>query len=149
MLIINADDFGLDRINTDQVALCYQRRLISSTTAMVFMIDSDRAARLAVDRDIKSVGLHLNLSYLFNAPDVPDRLLEHHRCVTRYLNSGRLAKYVYHPGLKNSFEYCYRAQWDEFIKLFQAPPPPTSTVINIFIYAPIFSYPEFCPPGPD
>jgi predicted glycoside hydrolase/deacetylase ChbG (UPF0249 family) len=44
MLIINADDFGMDEISTNRILECYDRRLITSTTAMVFMADSIRAA---------------------------------------------------------------------------------------------------------
>jgi len=46
MLIINADDFGRSELETDVILKCYHERRITSTTAMVFMADSVRAADL-------------------------------------------------------------------------------------------------------
>jgi len=77
-LIINADDWGLDRSTTDRILECANRRVISSASGMVFMEDSERAAGLAREHRI-DIGLHLNLTEAFSARNASARLQEHHR----------------------------------------------------------------------
>src|SRR5450755_1446542 len=101
-LIINADDWGLDRATTDRILECANRRVISSASGMVFMEDSERAAGLAREHRI-DIGLHLNLTEAFSARNASARLQEHHRRVARYLRRHRLFQTVYHPGLATSF----------------------------------------------
>jgi predicted glycoside hydrolase/deacetylase ChbG (UPF0249 family) len=61
MVIINADDFGRSRLVTDRILSCYKQGSITSTSAMVFMEDSQRAVDLAKEYSI-DVGLHLNFT---------------------------------------------------------------------------------------
>ena len=84
MIIINADDFGRSQAETDVILECYERRRITSATAMVFMKDSERAATLARKADL-DVGLHLNLSERFTGADVPRQLRDDHELVVRFL----------------------------------------------------------------
>jgi predicted glycoside hydrolase/deacetylase ChbG (UPF0249 family) len=49
MLIINADDWGRSVAETDAALRCYREGRITSVNAMVFMQDSERAARLTKD----------------------------------------------------------------------------------------------------
>ena len=44
MLIINADALGRSKAETDAVILCHANGRITSTSAMVFMTDSERAS---------------------------------------------------------------------------------------------------------
>jgi predicted glycoside hydrolase/deacetylase ChbG (UPF0249 family) len=82
MLIVNADDWGIDTPTTDAIAECFAAGLVTSATAMVFMADSQRAA--AVARAIGlPIGLHLNLSEPFTAADVPPTAQRAHATVTR------------------------------------------------------------------
>lgn len=46
MLIINAEDFGMNRLATDRMLYCYKKGTVLSTSVMVFMEDSQRAADL-------------------------------------------------------------------------------------------------------
>src|SRR5262245_28926635 len=47
MLIVNADDLGRSKAETDAAMACYAKDRITSTSAMVFMTDSERASELA------------------------------------------------------------------------------------------------------
>ena len=46
MLIITADDYGKDERTTDNILKCAEERRITSMSAMVFMNDSERAAKI-------------------------------------------------------------------------------------------------------
>jgi len=120
-LIVNADDWGRDSATTDRILECVSIGTVSSTSAMVFMDDSERAANLARAQGV-DCGLHLNLTMPFSAPHCPSRLREHQRRVTHYLRRNRLAQTVYHPGLASSFRYVVAAQIEEFEKIFGSKP---------------------------
>ena len=64
MIIVNADDWGRSRSDTDAALACYKEERITSVSAMVFMEDSARAAELAKEMGI-DVGLHINLTQPF------------------------------------------------------------------------------------
>lgn len=120
-LIVNADDWGRDIETTDRILECVTIGTVSSTSAMVFMKDSERAADLARERGV-DCGLHLNFTMRFSAPDCPSRLREHQERVIRYLRRNRLAQAVYHPGLASSFKYVAAAQIEEFERIFGGTP---------------------------
>lgn len=117
MLIINADDWGRSRNETDLAMECYSKGRITSVTTMVFMEDSERAADLAGDAGM-TVGLHLNLSEPFTGKTLPTRLVEYHQRVCRFLKMGRYAVLIYNPLLQKQFRYVYEAQADEFGRLY-------------------------------
>ena len=120
MLIINADDWGGARADTDAALSCYREGSITSVTAMVFMDDSERAAELARNAGIE-VGFHLNLFEPFTG-NCGDRLLrEHHNSIISYLMRGQYYSLMYNPSLRNAFQYVYQAQVDEFIRLYGRP----------------------------
>ena len=117
MLIVNADDLGLNRISTDNVLSCFWNGRITSATAMVFMEDSERAANLAKESGIH-VGLHINFIEGFTAISTPCRLRESQERISRYLKINNYALLIYNPFLRNDFRYTYHAQLDEFIRIF-------------------------------
>ncbi len=89
LLVVNADDWGGFREGTDAIESCFAIGAISSTTAMVHMADSQRAAELARARE-RPTGLHLNLTEPYDAADVPApvrerqlRLCAHFRALSR------------------------------------------------------------------
>lgn len=120
-VILNADDWGIRASATDRMLDCLLRRAISSTSAMVFMVDSERAAELARTHNIDA-GLHLNLTTPFTAPRVPTALTVHQDRVARFLRKGRFAGALFHPLLVSSFEYTFRTQWEAFARLYGAEP---------------------------
>jgi hypothetical protein len=121
LLIVNADDWGLERQITDRIVECIQGGAVSSVSAMVFMADSERAAAMARERKIDA-GLHLNLTTPFSAPYCPTKLIEHQQRISRYLRRHRYSQVVFHPGLVRSFKYVVSAQCEEYQRLYGAKP---------------------------
>jgi hypothetical protein len=120
-LIINADDWGRDARTTDRTFECFQHGVLSSASGMVFMQDSAHAASIATEQGL-DIGLHLNLTAPFSAPEVPNRLATHHQKVCEYLCAHRFARPLYNPGLANSFEYAVARQIEEFSRLYGRTP---------------------------
>lgn len=121
LLIVNADDWGLDRNTTDQIMECLARGAVSSVSAMVFMEDSERAAALAQEKGIDA-GLHLNFTTAFSAPVRQSLLAEHQGRVSAFLRRRRFSQVIFHPGLMRSFEYIVATQREEFARLYGAEP---------------------------
>lgn len=121
MIIVNADDYGRCQAETDAVLACYREGRLTSTSAMVFMEDSERAAELARGCDI-DVGLHLNLSQLYNGRAIPATVAEAQARIVRFMKSSKYAVLLYHPGLRKDFREVFRAQHDEFVRLYGRPP---------------------------
>jgi len=122
MLIINADDWGRSVPETDAALRCYRAGRITSVSAMVFMADSERAARLAKDYELDDVGLHLNFSEEFTDKSCSETLKEHHGRIIRFLKRWKYAQLLYNPFLRKAFAYCYHAQVEEFMRLFEKSP---------------------------
>jgi chitin disaccharide deacetylase len=121
VLIMNADDWGRDRETTQRIFECVLHGTVSSASAMVFMEDSERAAAVAREARIDT-GLHVNFTTPFSAPNCPRQLLVRQADLARHLQSGRLARAVFHPGLLRSFEYVMKSQLDEYGRLYGAYP---------------------------
>lgn len=121
LLIVNADDFGLDTANTDTILDCFRSGAISSTTALVWMRDSDRAAELAQSERIPT-GLHLNLIEPYSSPDVPERVAATQRRVVERLRAGGVGPQLYHPGWSEDFGRCIDDQLSRFGELYGRAP---------------------------
>jgi predicted glycoside hydrolase/deacetylase ChbG (UPF0249 family) len=121
MLIINADDWGRSPQETDLALACHRAGRITSVSAMVFMADSARAAALARENRV-DVGLHLNLSQLYDAPAVPEAARQSQAQLVHFMTKSKYALLVYHPGLRRHFQRVIRDQLEEFTRLYgQAP----------------------------
>jgi len=118
-VIVNADDWGARAATTDRILNCILRGVVSSTSAMVFMEDSERAAALAREHGVDA-GLHLNLTQTFSAGSVPSRLGQHQHKLADFLRGGRNGTVLFHPLLAPSFEYAVKAQLEEFERLYGA-----------------------------
>jgi hypothetical protein len=81
MLIVNADDFGASPSTTDAIHEAFNANVVTSTSGMVWMSDTIRAAGVAADRGLP-VGLHLNLTLPYTAPDVPTEVRERQQQLT-------------------------------------------------------------------
>ena len=121
MLIINADDWGRSRKDTDPILAAYLDSRITSVSAMVFMEDSERAARLAKEHGF-DVGLHVNLSQHFTGDAGNPEVREAHRRVVGFLTAHRYAQLLYHPFLRRQFRLVYQAQAGEFRRLYDREP---------------------------
>lgn len=120
-LIVNADDWGLNRETTDRTLDCFRCGAVSSVSAMVFMKDSERAAGIACEHRIDA-GLHLNFTSSFLASRASSQLTAHQDRLSEYLLRNRFSQAMFHPGLVRSFEYVLSAQRDEFIRLYGREP---------------------------
>jgi predicted glycoside hydrolase/deacetylase ChbG (UPF0249 family) len=86
MLIVNADDFGANERTSDPVVELFGERVLSSTSALVRMRDTARAASLAGEHGIP-VGLHLNLTLPFAEESIPRPARERQRRLTEIFGS--------------------------------------------------------------
>lgn len=121
LLIVNADDLGLERPVSDSIVECFRSGAITSATALVWMRDSDRAAEIARREQIPT-GLHLNLIEPYTAPDVPPRVAQTQRRVVERLGKGGLGTQLYHRAWSEDFGQCIRDQLSEFTELYGVPP---------------------------
>lgn len=121
MLFINADDFGRTKEITDRIMECYSNKIIHGASWMPFMEDSERAARLTAQNGLP-VGLHLNFTLHFTGTSISSKLRDHHNSVVSYLNKKKINQVLYNPILRSDFEYVYKAQWDEFCRLYGEAP---------------------------
>lgn len=121
MLIVNADDLGRNKTATDRTLTCHKLNRITSTSAMVFMEDSERAAQLAIASGI-DVGLHINLSEKFTANAIPEQLRKSHNQICGFLTTNKYALLVYHPFLRSQFREVFEAQLAEFLRLYEREP---------------------------
>jgi predicted glycoside hydrolase/deacetylase ChbG (UPF0249 family) len=121
MLIINADDWGGNRISTYNSMLCFKKERITSASAMVFMADSQRAAGLALENGLRT-GLHLNFTLKFDGDFISNKLLERQQRIASFLRRSQYCPLFYNPLLKRDFEYVYNAQYEEYVRLYNKKP---------------------------
>jgi predicted glycoside hydrolase/deacetylase ChbG (UPF0249 family) len=120
MLIINADDWGRCITETQAALTCFQAGGLQSVSAMMFMEDSERSAKLAQDVGI-DVGLHLNLNQKFTH-NKSAALAKSHDRVVRFMSLSKYAQLFYHPGLRSALSDVFKAQLDEFVRLYGRTP---------------------------
>jgi len=121
MLIVNADDWGRSRRESDLALTCYRERRITAVSAMVFMEDSARAADAAKEAEL-DVGLHLNLTEAFTANHVPARLHDVQSRIAAFLKRNKYSKVLYSFHLRDHFRIAYELQAEEFYRLYGKQP---------------------------
>lgn len=121
MLIVNADDWGKTGRSTDNALACFRHGRLTAVSAMVFMEDSARAADLARSVGLDA-GLHLNVTVPFTGAVRDGSLAERQGRIARFLMPQGLRRLVYHPGLRDDFDYVYRRQVEEFDRLYGGMP---------------------------
>ena len=117
MLIITADDYGKNRYATDNILKCYFNNRITSASAMVFMLDSERAASSASGIGLE-IGLHVNFTLPFAAHNVPLKLRENQNRLVSYLTKHRFSPALFNPLLRDAFSFVYLSQKEEFHRLY-------------------------------
>ena len=120
-LIVNADDWGRNAETTDRILECVRAGAVSSTSAMMFMEDSSRAAGLAREFAVDA-GLHLNLTAPFSASDCPPPIRERQQQICRFLGRHSIARLIFNPWLSKAFACVVAAQLEEFSRLYGASP---------------------------
>jgi len=121
LLIVNADDLGLDPTSTDAILDCFHAGAISSATALVWMKDSDRAAEVARAAGLP-VGLHLNLIEPFSGTEVPEPVAATQRRVAARLRRSTVGARLYHRAWSADFERCISDQLSRFHELYGRAP---------------------------
>lgn len=116
-VIVNADDWGRSVAITDRILDCIVHGVVSSTSAMVFMEDSERAARLAREQNVDT-GLHLNLTTAFTGAKVPAELRRRQEKLAHHLRATRFGASLFNPFLVSSFEYVVKLQLEEYRRLY-------------------------------
>jgi predicted glycoside hydrolase/deacetylase ChbG (UPF0249 family) len=121
MLIINADDFGRNKLISDNTLEGYRLGRLTSASAMVFMHDSERAAELALGEGL-DVGLHLNFTEAFDSETTSSRIVKSHQRIISFLKRGKYWQLIYNPLLKKEFEYSFNKQFEEYFRLYKKMP---------------------------
>ncbi len=124
MLIVNADDWGRNRITTDSCVACFRVGGITSASAMMFMEDSERSKDIALESTI-DIGLHINFTTHFTRLDENYKLknlMDYHQRIASYLSANKYMSLFYNPLLIKEFELVYRCQYDEFMRLYNKEP---------------------------
>lgn len=121
MLIVNADDWGMEAGVTASIFECFRSGRITSASAMVYMADSDRAAAIARDEPLP-LGLHLNFAEHFSADSVPRPVRDRQRRLVDFARGAVHRKWLYQPWLRQEVARAIRDQLDRFEELYGQPP---------------------------
>jgi predicted glycoside hydrolase/deacetylase ChbG (UPF0249 family) len=121
LLIVNADDWGIDEPTTDAIARCVAAGRVSSVTAMVWMADEERAAAIARERGIPT-GLHLNLIEPYTGADVPPEARERQARIARWLGRSRWRRWLPALHRRRDIRRSVEDQLDRFRELYGADP---------------------------
>jgi len=121
VLIINADDLGIDTATTDRILNCFRDGRITSSTTMMHMEDSERSAELARASNLP-IGLHLNFTKPLSTHYIKSTLKTRHDTLVRYFTRVRFARIIYNPLIQRQVEYCFKAQYAEFERLYGKSP---------------------------
>jgi predicted glycoside hydrolase/deacetylase ChbG (UPF0249 family) len=87
---------------------------------MVFMEDSIRAASLALSGDLP-VGLHINFTEPFTAAVKP-QVRACHELLMRFFGRSSYHRFLFNPLLSKHVACSFRAQYDEFVRLYRREP---------------------------
>jgi predicted glycoside hydrolase/deacetylase ChbG (UPF0249 family) len=130
LLIVNADDWGGGEATTDAILETFRAGRVTSTSGMVYMADSDRAAAVAREARIP-VGLHLNLTQPFSDPATPAKVLDRQRRLAgslageggdRHPGTAKLRRWLYDPTLRAEVDRAIADQIERFEALYGRPP---------------------------
>jgi predicted glycoside hydrolase/deacetylase ChbG (UPF0249 family) len=139
LLIVNADDWGGFRSGTDAIETCFAVGAISSSTAMVHMTDSRRAAEIALERG-RPIGLHLNLTQPFDAPDVPRAARDRQRRLCAHFKSLRLRRWApsADPRVRALVADGIRDQRERFAELYGGEPTHIDSHHHVHVCPDVF-----------
>ena len=116
LLVVNADDLGLDSDTTDAILRCFDGERITSASAMVWMSDSERAMARARDRGMP-LRLHLNLTEPFHDHRAPKEVRERQAGLVTYFRRSPLTFWTYNPLVASQVELAIEDQLAAFRRL--------------------------------
>ena len=134
LLIVNADDWGHSEQITDAIRAAFEAGRITSTSGMVYMADSERAAAIANESGL-AVGLHINLTEPFSDPDAPAEACERQRRLIGFLggapapheppdmsSTANLRRWLYDPRIQAEVNRSIAEQLERFTELYGRAP---------------------------
>lgn len=121
MLIINADDWGRNRVATDNSMVCFRKGRTTSASAMVLMKDSQRAAELGLEYGLET-GLHLNFTLKFDGNIKSSKVIECQQRIASFLRASKYSFLLYNPLIRGDFHYVYTTQYEEYVRLYNKMP---------------------------
>jgi predicted glycoside hydrolase/deacetylase ChbG (UPF0249 family) len=121
MLIVNADDWGMDRATTEAIVQAFVTGRITETSAMVYMEDSKRASERASEIGVP-LGLHVNLTDPFTDPSVPHTIRNRHDRVRLTLTRSPLRRWLFDPTALGPVTGDVSQQVEAFTDLYGQPP---------------------------
>jgi predicted glycoside hydrolase/deacetylase ChbG (UPF0249 family) len=134
VLVVNADDWGGYAAGTDAIERCFAAGAITSTTAMVGMADSARAAALARERD-RPTGLHLNLTQPFDGPGLSQTVRDRQAACCGYFADLRLRRWTVSPWpvVRRTVRDAVADQLAMYEELFDTPPPHVDGHLHVHV----------------
>jgi predicted glycoside hydrolase/deacetylase ChbG (UPF0249 family) len=121
LLIVNADDWGMDPPTTDAIHECCRAGAVTSVSAMVHMSDSARAAELAAN-GMEPPGLHLNLTEAFTDASCPAEVRARQLRIVDYFAGPSRRRWGVSPTLFTEVERCIADQLEAFRDLYGREP---------------------------
>ena len=139
LLIVNADDWGGNRSGTDAIERCFADGAISSSTAMVHMADARRAAEIALEGE-RPIGLHLNLTQPFDAPDVPAAVRARQRDLCRHFSRLASRRWIPSPSarVRALIADAIRDQLERFAELYESEPTHIDSHHHVHVCPDVF-----------
>jgi chitin disaccharide deacetylase len=139
LLIVNADDWGGFKEGTDAIEACFAVGAISSSTAMVHMSDTRRAAELAQEHK-RPIGLHLNLTQPFDGPDVAPVVRERQRRLCAHFARLSVRRWTFsgNPAIHRLVADGIRDQLEEFQRLYGAEPTHVDSHHHVHVCPDVF-----------
>ena len=121
LLIVNADDWGIDTQTTAAIRRCRDASAVSSVSAMVFMAGSAEAAQAAAGEAL-SAGLHINLTEPFTADAIDARVRARQGRLAEHFGGPHWRRFGLSPGLFTELEHAIEDQLVEFRHLYAREP---------------------------
>lgn len=144
LLIVNADDWGAALAATTAILTAFRAGAVTSTSAMVFMADSERAAEVAREESVPT-GLHLNLSQRFDGETVPAKAQDHHeRALTQFRDPAR-ARWRFTRAAHRAATLTIRDQLAEFRRIYGRPPTHVDSHHHVHVSPSVFLSPALTP----
>lgn len=121
LLIVNADDWGGEPHVTDAIERCFAAGAITSSTAMVHMADTARAAEIA-RAGSRPLGLHLNFTQALDGPGVPAGVRERHDRLRAHFADVARRRWRFDPRARGLVRDGVRDQLEAFRAAFGGEP---------------------------
>lgn len=121
LLIVNADDWGMDRDTTTAIARCLEAGSVTSLSAMVGMLGSEEAAHLELAPAL-TPGLHINLTEPFTAAGIDEDVRARQARLAHYFGGPSRRRWGVSPALFRDIERAIADQLAEFRRLYGREP---------------------------